>query len=48
MIGDFNEVLMSSEKFGGRPMNIRWAMKFHECLDLCGMMDMGFSGARYT
>ena len=48
MIGDFNEVLMSSEKFGGRPMNIRRAMKFQECLNLCGMMDMGFNGARYT
>ena len=48
MMDDFNKVLMSSETFGGRPVNIRRVMKFHECLDLCGMMDMGFSGAWYT
>ena len=48
MMDDFNKVLMSSETFGGQPMNIRRAMKFQECLNLCGMMDMGFSGARYT
>lgn len=48
MMGDFNEVLMSSKKFGGRPVNIRRAMKFQDCLDLCGMMDMGYSGARNT
>ena len=48
MMGDFNEVLMSSEKFSGQPLNIRRAMKFQECLNLCGMMDMGFNGARYT
>ena len=28
MMGDFNEVLMSDDKFGGRPINFRCAMKF--------------------
>lgn len=29
-------------------MNIRRALKFQECLDACGMIDMGFRGAKYT
>ena len=28
MMGDFNEVLMSDDKFGGRTINFRCAMKF--------------------
>lgn len=48
MMGDFNEVLMSVDKFGGRPVNFWLAMKFQNCLDTCGMMDMGFSGNRFT
>ena len=47
MMGDFNEVLMGSKKFKGRPVNIRRALKFQDCLDACGMIDMGFSGAKY-
>lgn len=42
MMGDFNEVLLGSEKFGGRPVNIRRALKFQDCLDACGMIDIGF------
>lgn len=46
--GDFNEVLMGDDKFGGRPVNIGRAMHFQECLDNCRMMDIGFFGPRYT
>nr|XP_023927086.1 uncharacterized protein LOC112038505 [Quercus suber] len=46
--GDFNEVLMGDDKFGGRPVNLSRALRFQECLDNCRMIDIGFSGPRYT
>lgn len=48
MLGDFNEVLSSNDKFGGNPICISQALRFKECLDDCGMMDLGFCGLRYT
>ena len=45
---DFNEVLMGDDKFGGRPVNVNRAIRFQECLDRCKMIDIGFSGPRYT
>ena len=48
MLGDFNEVLNSDEKLGGRPINCNRALKFQECLNSCGIIDMGFSGPRFT
>ncbi|XP_075636523.1 uncharacterized protein LOC142608717 [Castanea sativa] len=41
ILGDFNEVLSSAEKLGGRPVNAYRAGLFQECLNACGMMDMG-------
>lgn len=46
--GDFNEVLMGEDKFGGRPVNVNRAIRFQECLDKCKMIDIGFSSPRYT
>ncbi|XP_075665606.1 uncharacterized protein LOC142635308 [Castanea sativa] len=46
--GDFNEVLIGEDKFGGRPVNINKALRFQECLDSCRMIDIGYSGPRYT
>ena len=46
--GDFNEVLMGEDKFEGRPINLGKALLFQECLDTCKMIDIGFSGPRYT
>lgn len=48
MMEDFNEDLLSNEKFGGHPVNTRRALRFQECLDACNMIDMGFNGAKYT
>ena len=48
MIRDFNEVLLSNEKFGGCLVNTRRALRFQEFLDACDMIDMGFNGAKYT
>ena len=41
--GDFNEILMSDDKFGGRNVNINRALRFQDCLDNCKMQDIGFT-----
>lgn len=46
--GDFNEVLMSEDKLGGRPVNISRAINLQECLNTCAMIDLGFSRLRFT
>ena len=46
--GDFNEVLLGEDKFGGRPISISRAINFQECLNTCGMINLGFSGPRLT
>lgn len=48
MAGDFNEPLLDADKFGGRGVNINWSLLFKDCLDKCSMVDLGFSGPRYT
>ena len=48
IVGDFNEVLMGEDKFGGRSVNINRAFIFQECLDTCRMIDIGYSGAWFT
>lgn len=45
---DINEVLMGDDKFRGRPVNVSRALQFQDCLDLCRMIDIGLSGARFT
>ena len=45
---DFNEVLMSENKFGGNAMSISRALRFQECLDTCKMIDIGFVGPLFT
>ena len=46
--GDFNEPLIDEDKFEGRGVNINRSLAFKDCLDRCNMVDMGFSGPRYT
>ncbi|XP_023881794.1 uncharacterized protein LOC111994169 [Quercus suber] len=48
MAGDFNEPLIDEDKFGGRGVSINRSLAFKECLDWCSMVDMGFSGPRFT
>jgi hypothetical protein len=48
MMGDFNEVLLSDDKFVGRSVNFHHASNFRDYIDSCGIMDMGFSGPRFT
>lgn len=47
-MGDFNEPLVEEDKFGGRSVSINRSLLFKECLDICNMLDMGFSSPRYT
>ena len=48
LMGDFNEVLSDDEKFGGNPICQRRVRAIKECMDDCHMMDLGFSGPKYT
>ena len=46
--GDFNEPLLSEDKFGGRAVSVNRSLLFKECLDKCNMLDIGFVGPRFT
>lgn len=48
LTGDFNELLVQFDKFGGRGVGVSRSLAFKDCLDLCSMVNMGFSGPRYT
>ena len=48
MLGDFNEVLSSEEKLEGKPINAYRARLFQECINECGLMDIGFLSPRFT
>ncbi|KAL0320306.1 UNVERIFIED_CONTAM: putative mitochondrial protein [Sesamum radiatum] len=46
--GDFNEILEQHEKQGALPRP-QWQIKdFRDCLDDCGLQDIGFEGAMFT
>ena len=48
MAGDFNEPLVEEDKFRGRGINVNRSFAFKDCHDRCSMVDMGFSGPRFT
>lgn len=48
LAGNFNEILSSSEKFGGRVINLNRSNQFLNCLNYCNLIDLGFKGSRYT
>lgn len=48
MMGDFNELLSNSEKRGGRPISQHRANLFRDCLNYCDMLDLGFTGPKFT
>ena len=48
LAGDFNEPLSEDDKFGGRAVSVSRSLLFKECLDKCNMIDIGFSGPRFT
>ena len=46
--GDFNKPLIGADKFGDRVVSVNRALLFKDCLDKCNMVDLGFSGSRFT
>ena len=48
LAGDFNKPLQEDDKFGGRAVSVNMSLLFKECLDKCSMIDIGFSGPRFT
>ena len=48
LAGDFNEPLMEGDKFGRRVVSVNRSLLFKEYLYKCSMIDIGFSGPRFT
>ena len=48
VLGDFNEILFSNEKLGGVVCEVKQIVAFRECLNRCGLVDLGFIGQKYT
>lgn len=46
--GDFNEVLSGDEHMGARNRDDNQMSLFRGCLDDCGLIDMGYTGPKYT
>jgi hypothetical protein len=46
--GDFNEVLSGDEHFGSVDRSESQMAMFRDCLDECGLMDLGYSGLKFT
>ena len=48
ILGDFNEITHSDEKLGWLEQDADQMRVFRECLDSCGLTDLGFVGQRFT
>ncbi|XP_024195626.1 uncharacterized protein LOC112198737 [Rosa chinensis] len=48
MAGDFNEIMCQADKSGGVPRAVAPMASFRHTMVDCGLVDMGFSGSRYT
>lgn len=46
--GDFNEPLTSDDKLGGQNVSVNRSLLFKECLDRYNMINLGFTGPRFT
>ena len=47
LLGDFNDMILEDEKSGGLPVNKTRMAAFRNCLDKCGLIDLGFHGPRF-
>jgi hypothetical protein len=47
-VGDFNEALTADEHLGVRERDDNQMAQFRDCLDDCGLTDMGCTGPKYT
>ena len=48
ILGDSNEITHSDEKLGWLERDADQMSVFRECLDSCGLTDLGFVGQRFT
>jgi hypothetical protein len=48
LIGDFNEAMWSYEHFSARPRPESQMTDFRDCLQLCGLKDLCFTGLPFT
>ena len=48
LMGDFNEVLLEEKKSNRNPICLRRVRAIKECMDACHVMDLGFSGQKFT
>ena len=48
LMGDFNEVLTDEKKSGGNHISQRRVRAIQDCMDTCHMLDLGFSGPKFT
>jgi hypothetical protein len=47
-MGDFNEILYSFEKEGGRARPNKFLLAFHDALINCGLTDLGYTSDKFT
>lgn len=47
-LGDFNEILCSNEKFGGKERQRGLMEAFQNTLEGCGLSDLGYKGPKFT
>lgn len=48
LAGDFNAIISANEWEGGATFNHRSANSFRNCIEDCGLIDMGYSGPPFT
>ncbi|XP_016500997.1 uncharacterized protein LOC107819404 [Nicotiana tabacum] len=46
--GDFNVIMDSEEKLGGRPHRAHRSVDFTATMEYCGLVDLGYFGPRFT
>ncbi|KAG5599775.1 hypothetical protein H5410_031145 [Solanum commersonii] len=47
-VGDYNVITFMDENLGGLPYNMKKSLEFIVVIEACGMMDLGFSGQKFT
>ena len=48
LLGNFNDMLAEDEKMGGLPLNKNRLNAFRDCINSCGLMNLGFHGPKFT
>lgn len=48
IIGDFNEILVASEKDGGNIRPIQFMQSFRDCIEECGLQEIMYIGDQFT